>query len=231
MSQHPAFIFVRGGSKGILNKNLQKVGEHTLLALAIRDALQASNISRVIVSTDSAEIAREALRCGAEIPFMRPEELSGDASPEIESWKHALRFILSTEGSLPEVFVSVPATAPLRAPQDIDDCINLYFKSKCDGVVTMCKSARSPFFNLVKVNQCGEIELFSPSSIHRRQDAQPTYDLATVCYVFDPIYVLGCENILNGRVIGFEIPKDRAMDIDDEFDLEVTRALDKFRNS
>ena len=92
--KYVAFVFARGGSKGVPGKNLREVAGKTLLQRAIDTALATPEISRVVVSTDSEEIARAAVRHGAEVPFIRPAELATDESPELlcgvmpcENWR------------------------------------------------------------------------------------------------------------------------------------------------
>lgn len=85
-----AFIFARGGSKGLPNKNIKPLLGKPLIAYAIETALKSPSIQRVLVSTDDPEIMRIANEFGAEVPFQRPSELAQDDSPEILSWQHAL---------------------------------------------------------------------------------------------------------------------------------------------
>ena len=87
-----AFIFARGGSKGLPGKNIRNFCGKPLIAWSIEQALSVESIKGVIVSTDSQEIAEVSRNFGAEVPFMRPNHLAQDESPEILSWKHALNF-------------------------------------------------------------------------------------------------------------------------------------------
>ncbi|MBT8489513.1 MAG: NTP transferase domain-containing protein, partial [Deltaproteobacteria bacterium] len=84
------FIFARGGSKGVKNKNIRQLAGKPLIAYAIETAKQSKLIDRVIVSTEDDEIAEIALSFGAEVPFVRPKELAQDNTPEILAWKHAI---------------------------------------------------------------------------------------------------------------------------------------------
>ena len=86
-------IFARGNSKGIKNKNLLKFKKTTLLGNAIRQAYASKYLDRVIVSTESNKIAKEALKNNAEVPFKRPKILASDSSAEVKSWRHAIKFL------------------------------------------------------------------------------------------------------------------------------------------
>ena len=115
-------------------------------------------IDRVVVSTDCEQIAKVALDYGAEVPFVRPTVLATDKSPEWLSWQHALRMILKDKNSLPKMMISLPATSPLRNKVDIENCINVYEKKNADIVISVTRSIRNPYFNMVKVKDDGLIE-------------------------------------------------------------------------
>ena len=222
-----AFIFARGGSKGLPGKNLRPLAGKPLIAHAIEHALAVPRIERVIVSTDSTDIAQVARDFGAEVPFMRPAELATDDSPEWLSWRHAVDFVRQEEGCLPSVMVSVPTTAPLRRPQDIEHCLNLFFGGGADVVVTVSAAHRSPYFNMVQNRSDGTVELVIPSlrGISRRQDVPVVFDITTVAYIADPEFVLRKDSIFQGRVKAFEIPSERAMDIDTLLDFDIAEFL------
>jgi CMP-N-acetylneuraminic acid synthetase len=217
------FIFARGGSKGLPGKNILALAGKPLIAWSIEHAQAVQRIERVIVSTDSREIADVAREFGAEVPFLRPKELAQDNTPEWFAWRHALNYFKEAEGYLPEVMVSIPATAPLRSVLDIDNCLDEYEKGNVDLVITVAEAYRNPFFNMVKKNLDGTVGLVIPpaSTVTRRQDAPAVYDMATVAYVIKPEIVLSHESIFEGRVAMVEIPRERAIDIDTAMDFKI----------
>ncbi len=227
-----AFIFARGGSKGLPGKNIIQFGGKPLIAWSIEQALAVQGIERVIVSTDSVEIADIAKRYGADVPFMRPAELSSDESPEWLAWRHALNYVLESSGALPDVMVSIPVTAPLRFPSDIKNCIREYEKNKVDAVISVSDAHRSPYFNMVKINQDGYTELVNPpqSPFVRRQDVPVVYDMTTVCYVLRSEFVMTHNSIFEGAVKAVHIPAERAIDIDTLLDLQIAQGLLKLRD-
>ncbi len=222
-----AFIFARGGSKGLPGKNLKPFCGKPLIAHAIEHARAVPRIQRVIVSTDSQEIAQVAKVYGAEVPFMRPAALATDTSPEWLSWRHALEFIRQDECELPSAMVSVPVTAPLRHPQDIERCIDLFLNGGVDIVVTVTTAHRSPYFNMVKRLPDDTIDLIirSPDDILRRQDAPAVFDMTTIAYVANPEFVLNKDSIFQGQVKAVEVPLERAIDIDTLLDFEIAEFL------
>ncbi|MCK9380242.1 MAG: acylneuraminate cytidylyltransferase family protein [Sulfuritalea sp.] len=222
-----AFIFARGGSKGLVGKNIRPLGGKPLIAWSIEQALAVKRIGRVIVSTDSEEIATVSREYGAEVPFIRPAELAQDDSPEWLAWRHALNYLLDADGVLPEVMVSVPATAPLRLPLDIENCLNEFEKGGADIVITVTDAHRSPYFNMVKTNADGTVGLVIPpqSLIARRQDAPTVFDMATVAYVARPEFVMTHNGTFEGRVRAVHIPAERSIDIDTLLDFQIAECL------
>jgi N-acylneuraminate cytidylyltransferase len=118
-----AIIPARGGSKGIPKKNIKMLGGFPLIAYAIAAAKLSSSVERIIVTTDSEEIAEIARKFGAEVPFMRPVEIAGDKSTDLEFMLHAIDWFKEHERAVPEYWVQLRATTPLRKPPDIDKAI------------------------------------------------------------------------------------------------------------
>lgn len=218
-----AFIFARGGSKGLPGKNIRNFSGKPLIAWAIEHARAVSRIRRVIVSTDCREIADVAAAFGAEVPFLRPAELASDNAPEWLAWRHALEYVMAEEGKMPEAMVSVPATAPLRLPQDIERCLDRYAEGGADVVVTVTDAHRNPYFNMVRDRQDGTVGLVIPpqGDVSRRQDAPAVYDMTTVAYVADPRFVLTQMSVFAGRVKAVHVPLERSADIDTLLDFEL----------
>jgi len=222
-----AFIFARGGSKGLPGKNIKIFNGKPLIAWSIEQAINTKSVDRVLVSTDSEAIANIAIEYGAEVPFMRPAELASDDCAEWKAWQHALTYLERNEGVLPDLMVTVPATAPLRISKDIENCIEEFNKGGADIVVTITDAHRSPWFNMVKREGSGNLELVvsTQNDIHRRQDAPLVYDMATVAYVANPRFILSATSIFSGKVRGVYIPIERAIDIDTMLDFEIAEFL------
>ncbi len=222
-----AFIFARGGSKGLPGKNIRPLGGKPLIAWSIEHARAVPRIGRVIVSTDSEEIAAVAREFGAETPFIRTPELAQDNTPEWLAWRHALNFVRQQEGSLPDAMVSVPATAPLRLPCDIENCLDVFEEGQADIVVTVTDAHRSPYFNMVKVLADGTVGLVIPpaSSVARRQDAPVVFDMTTVAYIARPEFVLQRTGVFSGTVRHVHVPVERSIDIDTLLDFRIAECL------
>jgi len=224
-----ACIFARSGSKGIPNKNIQNFNGKPLMTWAIDVALRVKQIDRVFVSTDSEEIAEIAESAGAIVPFLRPSDLATDASPEWLSWQHFIKFLEATDGKLPNVFLSLPATSPLRSVADVENCIKEFNKGFADFVIGITPSERSPYFNMVKKDSNNLVDLVigEGDRYSRRQDTPKVFDITTICYVGKPETVLTKNSIFEGRVAGVEIPRERAIDIDTPLDFQIAEFLHK----
>jgi N-acylneuraminate cytidylyltransferase len=222
-----ALICARGGSKGILNKNIKPLAGEPLIVRSINQIKELKEIEKVIVSTDSKKIASIAINAGAEVPFMRPKSLAKDNAPEWLVWRHALETINKIDGNYPDILIVVPVTAPLRTVKDLKNCLKEYQKGDADIVITATDSNRSPYFNMIKVDEEGMANLLiSPrETITRRQDAPEIYDMTTVAYVTTPKFVLENDGIFSGKVRHVHIPIERALDIDTPFDFKIAELL------
>lgn len=220
-------ICARGGSKGVPGKNIRPLADRPLIAWSIDHARAVRRIARVIVSTDSEEIAAVAREAGAEVPFLRPAELAGDNSPEWLVWRHALSYLKETDGAYPAALIVIPATAPLRAVEDLEHCLDEYEKGGADMVITVTDAHRSPYFNMVKVQADGTVTLVIPpeGSITRRQDAPVVYDMTTVAYVARPEFVMTRNGTFEGTVRQVYVPPERALDIDTALDFRIAECL------
>lgn len=216
-----AVIPARGGSKGVPRKNIKLMAGKPLIAYSIEAAKRSALIDRVLVSTDDAEIADVANQYGAEVPFIRPPELASDSAPEWLTWQHAIREIRSVQPL--DIFICISPTSPLRAVEDIDNCLNLLASSDADVVCTVRHAERSPYFNMLSMDAEGRARLVIPpasGAIHRRQDAPAVYDMTTVAYAARPDFILKATSMFEGRLRAVLVPADRALDIDTELDFQ-----------
>ena len=218
-----AFIFARGGSKGLPGKNIKPLGGIPLIGHSINLAHKLSDVKKIIVSTDSDEIAAVAESLSVEV-IKRPDELASDTASEWLAWQHAIHY-LHARGESFEVFLSLPTTSPLRGRTDVEQCLAA-LDERTDMVVTVTPAARSPYFNMVVRGEDGYSEVvIHDDTIRRRQDAPTTYDMTTVAYVSRPEFILKNSGVFAGKVKSVIVPKERAIDIDDGFDFMVAEAL------
>lgn len=218
-----AFIFARGGSKGLPGKNIKELGGIPLLAHGICLAQAMERVEQVFVSTDDAQIAEVATQFGAQV-IERPTELATDTASEWMAWRHAIEHVQSL-GLDFDIFLSLPATSPLRNSQDVVNCLDA-LKPDTDVVITVTPSARSPYFNMVSTDAAGFAHVvLGAAEFKRRQDVPQVFDITTVAYVAHPDFILTHSGIFEGRVRPVVVPKERAVDIDDEHDFKLAQVL------
>jgi N-acylneuraminate cytidylyltransferase len=220
-----AFIFARGGSKGLPGKNIRPLAGKPLIHYSIETAKQCPSIDEVFVSTDDSAIAEVARQAGAVI-IERPAELASDTSPEWLSWRHGLKWVESHYGKF-QYFVSLPATSPLRDVSDVEGAIAKLKSSLADICISVTPASRSPYFNMVKVldDETCELVIKPDGAVTRRQDAPDVFDITTVVYVAGSTFIENNDSLFSGKVTSVLVPKNRAVDIDDIYDFLLAEAL------
>lgn len=224
-----AFVFARGGSKGLPGKNTMHLGGIPLIGHSILLAKQIESIDKIFISTDSYDIANVAKEFCVEV-IMRPPELASDTASEWLAWQHAVCF-LQEKGEEFDIFLSLPATSPLRGRQDVEQCLAI-FDINTDMVVTVTPASRNPYFNMLSRDKDGYSEvLIQTNAASRRQDSPTVYDMTTVAYVTRPSFILNSTGVFSGRTKSIVVPKERSVDIDDEFDFTIAEAIYKNGNT
>ena len=217
-------IPARGGSKGLPGKNLRRLGALSLIGHAVTSAREAKRLDRFIVSTDSAEIAEEARRHGAEVPFLRPPELASDQAGMLGVLQHAVRWLEST-GVRPDLVVTLQPTSPFRVGADIDRTIAKVVDTGADSAQTLSEASYHPFF-MKTLDGDRTVALFPDGHKYlRRQDAPPVYQPSGAVYVtrypslMEQGHILGDDN--RGVVQEFEA----SVNIDTEWDFMLAELI------
>lgn len=160
-----AVIPARSGSKTIKDKNIMSIGGKPLIAHSIEHAKQSKLIERIIVSTDSEYYAEIARSYGAETPFIRPVEISGDESTDLEVFAHLLGFLEKNEGKLPEICTHLRPTCPIRDYRDIDNMIKIIIDNhEIDSVRSISEAPDTPF-KMWTASEGGRIHPFAECGI------------------------------------------------------------------
>lgn len=221
-----AVVTARGGSKGIPGKNTVPLAGKPLIAWTIEAALQSRSAPRVIVSTDDEEIAQVAKDWGAEVPFMRPVELSGDNSPHIPVVLHAVQWVMQHFASAPDYILLLQPTSPLRTSGDIDASIQLALEKKADSVVGVAEARPHPYVTK-RLLPDGRLEDFMtiPPGYLARQSLPPIYAINGAIYLVRRRVLLEKQSFFTDRTYAYVMPSERSLDIDTELDLIVAEAL------
>ena len=152
MANVVAVIPARAGSKGVVDKNINLLGGHPLIAYSIAVALLAKSIDRVIVSTDSEHYAHIAREYGAEVPFLRPDEISGDNNTDYDFVRHFLYWMQNEEGVIPNYLVHLRPTTPLREIKVIDNAIRYMMKNNDATALRSAHKTHLTPYKMFKLN-------------------------------------------------------------------------------
>lgn len=221
-------ICARGGSKGVKNKNLKTILGKPLIALTIEQALKSKLFEHISVSSDSDEILAVAKKYGADIIVQRPDELSTDTAAKLPVIQHCFRESEKVTGKIFETIVDLDCTSPLRSVNDIIESVKKFEShSQGENLITAMPARRSPFFNMVKINDKGFAELVSQLDrpVVRRQDAPQCFDMNASIYIWSRESLLKSQKVISDKTLLFEMPEERSIDIDSELDFEFVSFL------
>ena len=219
-----AIICARGGSKGVPGKNIRLLCGKPMIVYTIEVARRCKLIDRVIVSTDDTEIAKIARASGAEVPFLRPEELATDNMPKLPVIKHAVGFMEDELAYSPDIVVDLDPTSPLRTEKDIESCIKMV-KAGADNAFSVIEAHRNPYFNMVEIID-GKVQLVKspPRVVSRRQDAPEVYDMNASIYAWKREALMNNDSVFLENTKVYIMPK-WAIDTDNETDFEFVEFI------
>ena len=227
MSDVLCTICARGGSKGVKNKNIKLLHGKPLIAYTIEQAIASKLFDNVVISTDSDQIAEAATQYGAEVFFKRDAHLSSDTAGKLDVIKDALLKSEEYYGKKYKYHVDLDATAPLRSVDDIVNAFQQFLKHKNDNLITAMPSRRSPYFNLVELDDKGIVGLSKQlkTAVVRRQDAPKTFDMNASIYIWTRENLLKSDTLFSDKTGLYIMPEERSIDIDAELDFEFVEFL------
>ena len=218
-------IPARGGSKGLPGKNLKRLGALSLIGHAVASARDARMLTRYVVSTDSAEIADEARRHGAEAPFLRPAELASDHAGMVPVLQHAVRWLESAASVRPDFVVTLQPTSPFRTGAEIDRTIAMVADTGADSAQTLVEASYHPFF-MKTLDGDRTIALFADGKKYvRRQDAPAVYQPSGAVYVTRYPLLMEEGQVLGHDNRGIVMPFEASVNIDTEWDFLLAELL------
>ena len=223
-----ALIPARGGSKGVPRKNIRVICGKPLIAYTIQIVLAVKHIfHRVIVSTDDAEIAAVSEEYGAEVPFIRSHELSGDTVPTLPVAQHAVEFVEQQDGILLDwVFILQP-TDPFRNVEDLETALEIALSTSCDSVVSVVRvhETHPIFMKRIEDNQLVNFGASAPEGT-RRQDCEPPAYMSNGAVYLTRRDVLMEQNSIWGAVTRpYIMPAERSINVDSELDIKLIEIL------
>jgi CMP-N,N'-diacetyllegionaminic acid synthase len=220
-----AVIPARSGSKGITDKNVAQISGHPLIAWTIKAADESACLDRIVVTTDSDEIATIARDYGAETPFLRPAELAHDDTPGIVPILHAVRW-LDDHGYRPEYVMGLQPTSPLRVGEDIRAAVNLLLQKEGDSLVSVTPAIHHPYWMKI-IDAGGYLHDFISTTqpVTSRQDLPVVYALNGAIYAARRTLLLEQESWYVGGTLAYVMPPERSLDIDAPWDLYLAELL------
>lgn len=217
-------ICARGGSKGVKNKNSQIIGGLPLIAHSIIQAQQSGIFSKIAVSSDSQEILNIAEEFGVDYCIKRPKALASDTAGKLPAIRHCVRSVIEMSEAGFSFAFDLDATSPLRSQKDIERAFEMIKKPEISNILSACASRRSPYFNMVKLDDEGipSLVIDSGQSVLRRQDAPDCYDLNASIYAWkiDALLNEDLQLFNNGTRI-LLMPEERSLDIDTHLDFKL----------
>jgi CMP-N,N'-diacetyllegionaminic acid synthase len=221
-----AIIPARGGSKGIPRKNLVLLGDKPLIQHTIEAAQQSQSVSRIVLTTDDAEIAALGASLGLDARYRRPPELAQDDTPMAATLTHCLQWAQQVYGVCDE-FMLLQPTSPLRTAADIDAAVRLYRESNKNSLLSVNAMSEHPY-ECVELKSEGWAYLAKDASgASRRQDYRNAY-----YYINGAIYITRVDQFLrSGKMMDedsvcfYPMARERSVDIDEAFDLLLAQAL------
>lgn len=220
-----ALIPARGGSKGLPRKNVKPLLGRPLIAWTIKQANESRYIDRIIVSTDDKEIAEISKSYGAEVPFMRPDELATDKAIFMDLVLHAMNSIEKND-KVYDILVLLQPTSPLRASEDIDNAVRLLFEKKARAVVSVCEAEHHPLkADILPHNGCMKNFTKKENLDKNRQELGTFYRLNGAIFLAYCDYIRSQESFFGDEVFAYIMPQDRSVDIDSKVDFKLAETL------
>jgi CMP-N,N'-diacetyllegionaminic acid synthase len=221
-------ICCRGGSKGVPGKNIRLLNGKPLITYTIETARICTTIDDVIVSTDNETIANIAIENGVRVPFIRPAFLATDEASKWPVFLHAVEAYEQKFGKEISYIVDMDVTVPLKTAADIDNAVKMaLLYPETDVVITGYLPEKNPYFNMMEVNKKGYAEIVKnlEEPIVRRQDAPKVFSLSGAAFVIKKSALYNYSHWSQAICRVYEMPRERALDIDEEIDFELIKLL------
>lgn len=224
MARVVALVPARAGSKGVPDKNIRPLGGHPLIAWTIAACLRSKSIERTIVSTDSREYASLATSLGAEAPFLRPAEISGDNATDTQFILHALDW-LAAEGEEPEYIVHMRPTTPVRDPRLVDEAVAAFRKASKATALRSVQEMSESAYKTFEIDANGRLKRVGSDSTaldaanNARQEFPKTYYPNGYVDLLSTAFIRRTGLIHGDHVIPFVTPAIIEVDSEDDFGL------------
>lgn len=219
-----AIIPARGGSKGIPHKNIIIINDKPLIHYTIEQALNSQYLDKIIVSTDDINIANISKKCGADVPFLRPNELANDNAKTIDVVLHAVNSLAALDKKYDYIVLLQP-TQPFRKYWHIDEAIELIVQKNEESLVSVSQVSEHPIL-MRTIDDDGYVQsLLKINSTVRRQDFPSIFKVNGAIYINKINSNLNENTSLNDNRVAYMMSKEYDLDIDEPIDLEIFKIL------
>ncbi len=220
-------IPARGGSKEVKNKNIRYLHGKPLIAYTIECGLACPSINKLVVSTDSLEIAEISRQWGAEVPFIRPSELAEDDTPMLPVIQHSIKSIEDIYNRRVDFLILLQPTSPLRNSSDIENALELFTQDGlCQAVISGGKAKYNPCFSMASLdNGYVRLILASGEKIFGRQNCPPVYNLNGTVWIYSREAIMDLQQRIPPQTKLFIVPDERIVEIDTENDFKIAEIL------
>jgi len=229
-------IPARGGSKRLRGKNVRKLDGEPLISYTIKAALKTDVFDKLIVSTEDDEIADIAREYGAKVPFMRPEELARDEAQLKDVTQHIINKYKKQGVMFDEVMV-LPPTSPLRNSSDIENAYSKFTSNESNYLISITnyqfppvrafQKSENDFIESYWVKESYVSENNKESLFKRSQDYPEFYADCASIYLMDVDSFTSNHTFHGDDCLGYYIPPERAIDIDERFNFKIAELLVK----
>ena len=218
-------ICARGGSKGLTNKNLLKIGDKSLIGHTLTQAKAIDAIDCIIVSSDSNEILKEGEIYAADILLQRSAKLASDDAGKIDAIIDCLNHAESNLNKHFDYVIDLDVTSPLRNLIDIENCLEFTKDQEFKNLITVTNSKKNPYFNQIEITNEGPQLVKSGHNIKGRQSAPKVYDMNASIYVWSRDFLINEKTLFSRDTIVYDMPEERSLDIDNELDFKIVKHL------
>ena len=218
-------ICARGGSKGLPNKNLLKIGDKSLIGHTLTQAKAIDAIGCIIVSSDSNEILKEGEIYAADILLQRSAKLASDDAGKIDAIIDCLNHAESNLNKHFDYVIDLDVTSPLRNLIDIENCLEFTKDQGFKNLITVTNSKKNPYFNQIEITNEGPQLVKSGHNIKGRQSAPKVYDMNASIYVWSRDFLINEKTLFSRDTIVYDMPEERSLDIDNELDFKIVKHL------
>ncbi len=226
-------ICMRGGSKGVKNKNLKMINGKPLMYYTIDQAIKSKAFKKIVVSTDSKKISSIARKLGAQSWFLRPKHMARDKSAKIPAIRHAFLKAESYFKEQYDILVDLDVTSPLRNIKDIKMALKKFKYENANTLITICDARKNPYFNMLELKK-GFFKkvkkLRNNNDIKRRQDAPKVYEMNASIYIWKREAIIKNFPLLTKKTSIYLMPYERSIDIDTNTDFKLVDLLIKEKN-